>query len=89
MNFIEDWLLNKFAGKVAARGAVTVAAALLAPAAQAALAKVGVSYRVDPAILATGLIAGAHWIFDAYKSWRSGTPLGNLAAQAALAAKAP
>ncbi len=74
MDKIEGWLLNVFAGKLVAREAVTIAAAAMAPAIQAVLAKYGVHYTINSTELAVGMIAGAHAAFEWFKARRMANP---------------
>jgi hypothetical protein len=68
---LEDWLLNKFAGKLLARAAVSVAAWVASTQVQALLAKAGIhGVNVDPAELTAGGIVAAHGAFEWFKKWR-------------------
>lgn len=85
---IEDFLLNKFAGKIIARGAVTAAGAIAAylssDPAQAVLAKgagmlAAIGFKVeigavDQAAIAGAIISGAHWAFEWFKARRMENP---------------
>ena len=62
---LEDFLFNKFAGKIIARGAVTLAG--LISAKLAALAGI----HVDPLELQAALIAAAHAAFEWIKAKRN------------------
>ncbi len=90
MHFIENWLLNKFLGKVALRAAVTIAAYVAGPDIQKFVQAAGIPIGpVDPVKMAEGFAIGAHFLLEAYKHWRSGTPAGNEAAATALLTRAP
>jgi hypothetical protein len=85
---IESFFMNQFAGKVIARGAVTLAGVIAAylgsPAAQAGIAKglgllatVGLHVQIDPVnqtVLAGAFIAGAQWVFEWFKARRAANP---------------
>lgn len=85
MNAIEDWLLNKFWGKIVARATVglagAIAAGLVSPKPASLLASAaahGVSLSVDPnavaaAVVTAGSMAG-HWIFEWFKARRMANP---------------
>lgn len=74
LNSVENWLLNVAIGKAVARLAVTAAAYAAAPAARALLLQAGISYSVDPAALAAGLIAAGHAAFEWFKARRAANP---------------
>ncbi len=71
---IEDWLLNKFAGKLVARAAVTIAAYVAGPVVQGLAAKAGVSISINPGELEAALIVGAHGVFEWFKARRMANP---------------
>lgn len=68
---IEEFLFNKFAGKLLARAAVTIAAYAASAPAQAILSKAGISVTVDPAEMTAGMIAGAHAAYEWFKKRRA------------------
>lgn len=71
----EDWLLNRLAGKLLARLAVTVAGWVASAGVQAALGQAGVhGVAVDPAELTAGMIAAGHALFEWFKAWRAKAP---------------
>lgn len=61
---IEDFLFNKFAGKLLARAAVTVCAYLASGA-------IGVKVDIDPTELATAVQLGAHAAYEWLKARRN------------------
>lgn len=67
---LEEWLLTKFAGKLLARAAVTLAGFLASEPVAAALAKVGISItsQVDQEAFVAGLIALGHAAFEWFKN---------------------
>lgn len=71
---IEDWLLNKFAGKLLARAAVTIAAYVAGPVVQGLAAKAGIAVSVNPGELEAGLIVAAHSAFEWFKARRMKNP---------------
>jgi len=84
---LEGFLLNKFGGKLIARGAViaagAVASLLAGPQAQALIAKaapalalIGISFSgpVDEIALASAFIGGANWLFEWFKARRMANP---------------
>lgn len=64
---IENFLLNKFAGKIIARAAVTLAGYLASGA-------LGASVNIDPNELTALGIAGAHAVFEWIKARRMKNP---------------
>lgn len=60
---LEDFFLNKFAGKLFARAAVTLAGFL---ASQGAAAHIS----IDPNELSAAFIAGGHAAYEWFKNWR-------------------
>ncbi len=64
---IEDFFLNRFAGKLIARAAVTVAAYL-------ASGVVGVHINVDPNELAAAITLAAHGAFEWFRARRAKNP---------------
>lgn len=60
---LEDFFLNKFAGKLLARFAVTAAGFLSGQAASA-------SVSIDPNELSAAFIAGGHAAFEWFKAWK-------------------
>lgn len=68
---LEDFLLKKFAGKVIARAAVTIAAFVAGPVVQGAAAKAGIDISVNVTELEAGMVLGAHAAFEWYKNWRA------------------
>lgn len=69
---IEDFFINKAAGKVLLRAGVTLAAALSSGPVHDKLGALGFSVSVNPDAFAAGVITLAHWIVDAYKARRAG-----------------
>lgn len=76
MKRLEEWLFEKFAGKVLARAAVTFAAWVASTAVQGALARAGIHATVDPSELTTGMIAAGHAAFEWFKAWRASKKAG-------------
>ncbi len=70
MNKIETWLFNAFAGKVAARAAVSIAAYVAGPVIQGIANQAGIHVSIDPAELSTGMTLAGHAAFEWFKAWR-------------------
>ena len=68
---LEGWLLNKFAGKLLARAAVSIAAFVAGPVVQGFAAKAGLHVSVDPLELQAGLVLAGQAAFEWYKDWRN------------------
>lgn len=67
MTKLEDFLLNKFAGKLIARGVVLLAGLVVGKA-----ASVGV--HMDPTEVAGAFGLGATWLFEWFKARRMANP---------------
>lgn len=61
---LEDFLLNKFAGKIIARAAVGIAAYL-------ASGSIGATISIDPNELTLAMTLGAQAVFEWFKKWRA------------------
>lgn len=64
---IEDFLLNKFAGKIIARGAVILGGIVVGKAASAHI-------TLDQTEVIAAFTAGANWIFEWFKARRMKNP---------------
>ena len=67
---IEEWLLNRFAGKIIARAAVTIAAYAAGPLVAIIAAKTGIHIPLDQAEIQASLILGAQAVFEWFKARR-------------------
>jgi len=65
---LKMFLFDKFAGKIVARMAVTMAAAVASGPVAAMLAKMGIVIAINDAELATGMIALAHAAYEMLKA---------------------
>lgn len=72
--WIENFFLRNFAGKLIARAAVTVAGIVAGSKVQGAAAAVGISISIDPTILEGALSTGALYLYELVKAKRAGKP---------------
>jgi hypothetical protein len=68
---LESWLFEKFAGKLVARAAVTVAAFVAGPLVAVVAEKTGIHIPLDQAEIQAAIVLGAHAAYEAFKKWRT------------------
>lgn len=68
---LEDFLLNKLAGKLLARAAVTATAFICGPLVKMLEAKTGIHIPLSPVEVEAALVLGAHALFELVKNWRA------------------
>lgn len=74
LNKIEDFLMNRFAGKAIARIAIVVAGYIAGPLASLVLAKTGVAIHVDPTEVQTSVTSALMLGFEWFKAKRAANP---------------
>jgi hypothetical protein len=75
LNKIEDFLMNRFGGKLLARLALVITSYLVGPLASLVLAKTGVALHLDQAEVNTAIMGALLAAFEWLKAKRAANPV--------------